>query len=76
MYENLLVDLAFAPFFLAQLLAVPYLPELEDLRDLDPILHRNVLTVLGITDPDQMDDLALDFSVVDSKVVGVTKVRI
>ncbi|CAG0919396.1 unnamed protein product [Notodromas monacha] len=38
-YENLLIDLAFAPFFIAQLLAVPYEPKLEDLRDLDQNLY-------------------------------------
>lgn len=58
LFEGMLVDVPFAPFFLLKLLSEK--PDLNDLQSLDPELHRNLLSLKHCERP---EDLGLSFSV-------------
>lgn len=63
LYDAVLVDLPIASFFLRKLLGISN--DLNDLRSLDPELHRN-LKFLRYADADSFVDLGLTFTVVDN----------
>lgn len=63
LYDAILVDLPIASFFLRKLLGISN--DLNDLRSLDPELHRN-LRFLKYADPESFSDLGLTFTVVDN----------
>jgi len=64
LYDAILVDLPIASFFLRKLLGISN--DLNDLRSLDPELHRN-LKFLRHADPNSFGDLCLTFTVVDNE---------
>ncbi|KAF7339313.1 HECT-domain-containing protein [Mycena sanguinolenta] len=68
MYEGILVDIAFAEFFLAKLLGKQSFP--DDLASLDPELHNNLISVMHYTG--NLEDLSLNFTVAVEDF-GVTK---
>ncbi|EJT98849.1 HECT-domain-containing protein [Dacryopinax primogenitus] len=67
LYEGILVDLAFAPFFLGKWLGKR--SYLDDLASLDPELYNGLVYLKHCANP---DDLALNFTVNDSEL-GVTR---
>lgn len=72
LYENLLVDLPLADFFLTKLAGKQCDVDLHQLASLDPVLHKNLLS-LKAYDGD-VADLGLDFTVVSSEL-GETRVE-
>ena len=73
-YENMLVELPFASFFLSKILSRHSGDlDIHHLASLDPEMYRNLL-FLKHYDGD-VNDLGLDFTVVDDQF-GETKVKI
>ena len=71
--EGVLLELALAPFFVAQLLRRPL--SLDDLPALDPELHRSLLAVAR--HPGDASELCLDFTAAaDDGAGGVTEVEL
>lgn len=70
LYEGILVDIAFASFFLLKWAASnstgesTYRANINDLRDLDESLYQGLLQVKNY--PGNVEDLALDFSITDT----------
>jgi ubiquitin-protein ligase E3 C len=73
LYEGILLDLAFAPFFITGALQGQR-PGLDDLATCDPQLHRSALMVKGCQDPGELEDLGLTFST-EQNVLGQVKGR-
>lgn len=72
MYENLLVELPMADFFLSKILGQASASlDVHHLASLDPVLHKNLLS-LRHYDGD-VADLGLDFTIVSSEL-GETRV--
>ncbi|KAK8098550.1 HECT-domain-containing protein [Apiospora kogelbergensis] len=68
MYEGILVDIAFAPFFLlrwptAGQSTSDFRSSLNDLRDLDPELYNGLMSLKNY--PGDVSDLSLDFTITD-----------
>ncbi|KAK7752279.1 ubiquitin-protein ligase (E3) [Diatrype stigma] len=69
MYEGILVDIAFAPFFLlkwsssGQSVSADYRANLNDLRDLDPELYQGLINLKNY--PGDVGDLSLNFAITD-----------
>jgi len=63
-FDGILVDVPLAGFVLAALLGRPYSP--NDLRSLDPELHRNMMLVKRM-DAADVDDMGLTFTAVDNE---------
>ncbi|RYP62392.1 hypothetical protein DL771_009764 [Monosporascus sp. 5C6A] len=69
MYEGILIDIAFAPFFLlkwsssGQSALADYRANLNDLRDLDPELYQGLINLKNY--PGDVADLSLDFTITD-----------
>ncbi|RYP76986.1 hypothetical protein DL769_003521 [Monosporascus sp. CRB-8-3] len=69
MYEGILIDIAFAPFFLlkwsssGQSAPADYRANLNDLRDLDPELYQGLINLKNY--PGDVADLSLDFTITD-----------
>ncbi|XP_058057066.1 ubiquitin-protein ligase E3C isoform X2 [Anopheles bellator] len=72
LYENLLVELPLAEFFLSKLAGKHSDVDVHQLASLDPVLYRNLMS-LKAYDGD-VADLGLDFTVV-CDALGVTKVE-
>ncbi|KAI1827354.1 hypothetical protein F4861DRAFT_493858 [Xylaria intraflava] len=70
MYEGILIDIAFAGFFLlkwassGQSTSTGYRAGLGDLRDLDPELYQGLMSLKNY--PGDVADLSLDFTIADS----------
>lgn len=71
LYENLLVELPLAEFFLSKLVGKHSDVDVHQLASLDPVLHRNLLS-LKAYDGD-VEELGLDFTVVENEL-GETSV--
>uniref|UniRef100_A0A6M2E0P6 Ubiquitin-protein ligase E3C n=1 Tax=Xenopsylla cheopis TaxID=163159 RepID=A0A6M2E0P6_XENCH len=69
LFENLLVDLPLAEFFLCKLVG-PSIIDAHHLASLDPILHRSLISLKNYTG--DVNDLGLDFTVVTNDL-GETK---
>lgn len=66
LYENLLVELPLAEFFLSKLAGKKSIVDVHQLASLDPILHHNLL---GLKSYDgDVADLGLDFTVVSNEL--------
>eukprot|EP00168_Porphyra_purpurea_P013068 TRINITY_DN3534_c0_g1_i2.p1 TRINITY_DN3534_c0_g1~~TRINITY_DN3534_c0_g1_i2.p1 ORF type:complete len:561 (+),score=136.78 TRINITY_DN3534_c0_g1_i2:563-2245(+) len=63
-FDGILVDVPLAGFVLAALLGRPYSP--NDLRSLDPELHRNMMLVKRM-EAAAVDDMGLTFTAVDNE---------
>lgn len=69
LYEGILIDIAFAPFFLlkwsssGQSATADYRANLNDLRDLDPELYQGLINLKNY--PGDVADLSLDFTITD-----------
>lgn len=69
MYEGILVDISFAPFFLlkwsssGQSVSADYRANLNDLRDLDPELYQGLINLKNY--PGDVGDLSLNFAITD-----------
>ena len=68
MYEGILVDIAFAPFFLlrwatAGQSTADFRSSLNDLRDLDPDLYKGLMSLKNYSG--DVSDLSLDFTITD-----------
>lgn len=69
MYEGILIDIAFAPFFLlkwsssGQSTPADYRANLNDLRDLDPELYQGLKNLKNY--PGDVGDLSLNFAITD-----------
>ncbi|KAK5633337.1 hypothetical protein RRF57_009051 [Xylaria bambusicola] len=70
LYEGILIDISFASFFLlkwassGQSTSADYRANLNDLRDLDPMLYQGLLTMKNY--PGDVADLSLDFTIADT----------
>ncbi|KAI0174560.1 HECT-domain-containing protein [Pestalotiopsis sp. NC0098] len=76
MYEGILIDLSFAPFFLLKWSSSDrdFRASLNELRDLDPELYRGLIQLKNY--PGDVSDLALDFTINDRVTNPMTnKVR-
>jgi len=79
LYEGILVDIAFASFFLLKWAASSstgestYRANINDLRDLDESLYQGLLQVKNY--PGNVEDLALDFSITDTVSLPNTPTR-
>ncbi|ESP01317.1 hypothetical protein LOTGIDRAFT_111732 [Lottia gigantea] len=63
-YENMLVELPFASFFLAKILSSHgFNLDIHYLQSLDPVMYRNLLSLKNEID---VSELGLDFSVIDN----------
>lgn len=71
LYENLLVELPLADFFLSKLAGKHSDVDVHQLASLDPVLHRNLLSLKAYEG--DVEDLGLDFTVVVNEL-GETKV--
>mgnify|MGYP000899150096 CR=1 FL=1 len=71
MYENLLVELPLAEFFLSKLVSRHSDVSIHHLASLDPVMYKNLLFLKS--DEDDVADLGLDFTVVVDEL-GETKV--
>lgn len=71
LFENILVDLPLAEFFLAKLLIDR--ASAHYLESLDPVLYRNLLYLRDYTG--NVQDLGLDFTIVNNDL-GETRVRL
>ena len=72
-YENMLVELPFAPFFLAKLLARHSASDIEihHLASLDPLIYKNLIFLKSYEG--DVSELGLDFTVINSDL-GTTQV--
>lgn len=73
LYENLLVELPFAEFFLSKLVGRHSDVDIHHLASLDPLMYRNLL-FLKSYEGDVLD-LGLDFIIMNEEL-GETRVRI
>ncbi|KAI5917156.1 hypothetical protein F4810DRAFT_79985 [Camillea tinctor] len=79
MYEGILIDIAFASFFLlkwtssGQSAPADYRANLNDLRDLDPELYQGLINLKNYAG--DVADLALDFTITDQIMTPTGKVR-
>ncbi|KAI0014511.1 hypothetical protein F4780DRAFT_774158 [Xylariomycetidae sp. FL0641] len=79
MYEGILIDIAFAGFFLlkwssvGQSAGADYRANLNDLRDLDPELYQGLINLKNY--PGDVADLALDFTITDQYTDADGQVR-
>lgn len=71
LYENLLVELPLAEFFLSKLAGKHSDVDVHQLASLDPVLHHNLLSLKSYEG--DVSDLGLDFTVVSSEL-GETKI--
>lgn len=71
LYENLLVELPLADFFLSKLAGKHSDVDVHQLASLDPELHRNLLSLKAYEG--DVEDLGLDFTVVENEL-GETNV--
>lgn len=72
LYENLLVELPLAEFFLSKLAGKHSDVDVHQLASLDPVLHHNLLSLKSYEG--DVADLGLDFTVVSNEL-GETKVE-
>lgn len=72
LYENLLVELPLAEFFLSKLAGKQSDVDVHQLASLDPVLHRNLLSLKAYEG--DVEELGLDFTVVINEL-GETKVH-
>ncbi|OTF72618.1 ubiquitin-protein ligase E3C-like protein, partial [Euroglyphus maynei] len=63
-YEHMLIELPFAPFFLAKILTVNSDIEINHLASLDPVLYKNLISLKNYSG--DVSDLGLDFTAVQS----------
>ena len=72
-YENMLVELPFAPFFLAKVLARHSASDIEihHLASLDPVMYKNLIFLKNYEG--DVSELGLDFTVINSDL-GTTQV--
>jgi ubiquitin-protein ligase E3 C len=73
LYENLLVELPLAEFFLSKLVGRHSDVDVHHLASLDPIMYRNLLFLKSYEG--DVTDLGLDFTVLNDEL-GETRVRI
>ncbi|KAI1633710.1 hypothetical protein F4809DRAFT_652390 [Biscogniauxia mediterranea] len=79
MYEGILIDIAFASFFLlkwtssGQSAPADYRANLNDLRDLDPELYQGLINLKNYSG--DVADLALDFTITDQITTPSGKIR-
>lgn len=75
MFENLLVELPLAEFFLSKLVGGAKSDVgVHQLASLDPVMYRNLISLKGYDNPDDVSDLNLDFTVVSNEL-GESKVE-
>lgn len=72
LYENLLVELPLAEFFLSKLAGKHSDVDVHQLASLDPVLHHNLLSLKSYEG--DVADLGLDFTVVSNEL-GETKIE-
>jgi ubiquitin-protein ligase E3 C len=72
-YENMLVEIPFAPFFLAKLLARHSASDIEihHLASLDPVMYKNLIFLKSYEG--DVSELGLDFTVINSEL-GTTQI--
>lgn len=67
LYEGILIDIVFAPFFLLKWAAsgsdTPYRPNINDLRDMDEEFYQNMLKLKN--EQGDISELGLDFTIED-----------
>ncbi|UXI17889.1 transmembrane protein 147-like [Sarcoptes scabiei] len=63
-YEHMLIELPFAPFFLAKILTWNSQIEINHLASLDPVLYKNLISLKNYSG--DVSELGLDFTVVQS----------
>ncbi|CAJ2504810.1 Uu.00g122040.m01.CDS01 [Anthostomella pinea] len=76
MYEGILIDIAFASFFLLKWSSgqsTYYRANLNDLRDLDPELYQGLISLKNYSG--DVADLALDFTITDQVTTPTGEVR-
>jgi hypothetical protein len=73
LYENLLVELPLAEFFLSKLVGRHSDVDVHHLASLDPIMYRNLLFLKSYEG--DVTDLGLDFTVLSDEL-GETRVRL
>lgn len=66
MYENLLVELPLAEFFMQKLVAKRADVDIHHLESLDPVLYKNLLFLKNYEG--DVQDLGLDFTVVTEEL--------
>lgn len=71
-YEHMLIELPFAPFFLAKILTVNSDIEINHLASLDPVLYKNLISLKNYIG--DVSDLGLDFTAVQSDF-GTNKIE-
>ncbi|KAH9521140.1 Ubiquitin-protein ligase E3C [Dermatophagoides farinae] len=71
-YEHMLIELPFAPFFLAKILTVNSDIEINHLASLDPVLYKNLISLKNYSG--DVSDLGLDFTAVQSDF-GANKIE-
>lgn len=64
LYENMLVELPFASFFLSKLLGTSADVDIHHLASLDPEMYRNLLFLKSYED--DVEELGLNFTVVNN----------
>jgi ubiquitin-protein ligase E3 C len=72
LYENLLVELPLAEFFLSKLVGRHSDVDVHHLASLDPVMYRNLLFLKSYED---VTDLGLDFTVLNDEL-GETRVKL
>lgn len=70
LYENLLVELPLAEFFLSKLAGKKSTVDVHQLASLDPVLHHNLLGLKSYEDGGDVAELGLDFTVVSNELGG------
>lgn len=70
LYENLLVELPLADFFLSKLAGKKSTVDVHQLASLDPVLHHNLLGLKSYEDGGDVEELGLDFTVVSNELGG------
>lgn len=73
LYENLLVELPLAEFFLSKLVGRHSDVDVHHLASLDPVMYRNLLFLKSYEG--DVADLGLDFTVLNDEL-GETRVRV
>ena len=74
LYEHILIDIDFAPFFLKKILnySNSFTSTFDDLASLDNTLYKNLAKLAKMTDPDMINSLDLTFEINDSNNPGKT----
>ena len=70
LYENLLVELPFAEFFLSKIVGTQSDVDVHHLASLDPIMYRNLLYLKSYKG--DVTDLGLDFTILSDELGNMT----